>query len=519
MQCVSMQQIRYALIRMVRTKGIPVATACRVLKISRKTGHKWLRRYDSDPIYGLEDLCRRPHYSPKALPEVLKQQIIDLHRTTGLGPRGVRRQMQNMSSTTPSLSSIFKMLQSVRTKEEVVGSSDLPSALEALCLGLLAIFPSHDVSKSILNAPTTKQLLTIIRTGTIRERKRAGVIALLALGETLTRAAKATGSSRASAKKYWDVYAAHGVNSILNPSRKQKRSDRPEIQSIVFRVLHTPPDEHGFNRTTWRMKDLNLVLRRQGTAVSGKVISEIIHLAGYQWKKARKVLTSNDPEYRQKLNHIKGILSGLQPDERFFSIDEFGPVVIKLQPGRRLVAPGECPTVPQVQKSKGRLLLIGALELGTNQLTHFFAERKSTDEMVRLMDGLIEQYRNCRKLYLSWDGASWHTSRPLIAKIWEVNTDDYRRSHQTPEVQLVPLPAGAQFLNVIESVFSGMARAIIHNSDYDSVEQARAAVDRYIGERNEHFIRNPKRAGNKIWGKERVVSAFSDDQNCKDPRW
>src|ERR1700722_2787875 len=27
-----------------------------------------------------------------------------------------------------------------------------------------------------------------------------------------------------------------------------------------------------------------------------------------------------------------------------------------------------------------------------------------------------------------------------------------------------PLPAGAQFLNVIESVFSGMSRAVIHNS-------------------------------------------------------
>jgi hypothetical protein len=83
----------------------------------------------------------------------------------------------------------------------------------------------------------------------------------------------------------------------------------------------------------------------------------------------------------------------------------------------------------------------------------------------------------------------------------------------------VPLPAGAQFLNVIESVFSGMARAIIHNSDYESLKHAKAAVDRYISERNEHFTRNPKRAGNKIWGKERVVSAFSDDQNCKDPRW
>jgi hypothetical protein len=35
-----------------------------------------------------------------------------------------------------------------------------------------------------------------------------------------------------------------------------------------------------------------------------------------------------------------------------------------------------------------------------------------------------------------------------------------------PVVDLAPLPAGAQFLNVIESVFSGMAPAIIANSNY-----------------------------------------------------
>jgi hypothetical protein len=29
---------------------------------------------------------------------------------------------------------------------------------------------------------------------------------------------------------------------------------------------------------------------------------------------------------------------------------------------------------------------VGALELSTNQLTHFYAERKSTDEMVRLLE-------------------------------------------------------------------------------------------------------------------------------------
>ena len=29
----------------------------------------------------------------------------------------------------------------------------------------------------------------------------------------------------------------------------------------------------------------------------------------------------------------------------------------------------------------------------------------------------------------------------------------------------------------------------------------------------------PRRAGNKIWGKEQVEAVFKKENNCKDPRW
>jgi hypothetical protein len=86
-------------------------------------------------------------------------------------------------------------------------------------------------------------------------------------------------------------------------------------------------------------------------------------------------------------------------------------------------------------------------------------------------------------------------------------------------VELVPLPASAQFLNVIESVFSGMARSIIHGSNYESKDAAIAAINQYFAERNDNFRANPRRAGNKIWGKERTVSEFSSSHNCKDPAY
>jgi hypothetical protein len=64
-----------------------------------------------------------------------------------------------------------------------------------------------------------------------------------------------------------------------------------------------------------------------------------------------------------------------------------------------------------------------------------------------------------------------------------------------------------------------MAKAIIHNSDYESLEACKAAIDRYFAERNAFFKANPKRAGRTIWGKESIPSQFSPSNNCKDSKY
>ncbi len=81
-----------------------------------------------------------------------------------------------------------------------------------------------------------------------------------------------------------------------------------------------------------------------------------------------------------------------------------------------------------------------------------------------------------------------------------MNSDRFKNQNNAPVVELMPLPVSAQFLNVIESVFSGLARAIIHNSDYQSVDKCKEAIDGYFSERNKAFADHPRRVGNKIWG-------------------
>jgi len=362
-------------------------------------------------------------------------------------------------------------------------------------------------------------LLERIKDGTLRQRKKAAAVLANLRGVPIRTIATSLSISRVSARKYVRAFAIGGVEALFAARRRigGRRAENEQVRKDVFALLHEPPSAIGINRTTWRMADLTRVLRERGTPICAQVVRDITRSAGWRWRKARKVLTSTDPEYREKVHHIQSILAELQENEAFFSIDEFGPFSIRAQGGRAFVGPRETPTVPQYQKSKGSLIMTAALELSRNQITHFYSPRKDTGEMLRMLAKLIQEYKHKSRIYLSWDAASWHISKMLRDCVDQHNEAIIKGETAGPAVALAPLPAGAQFLNVIESVFSGMARAIIHNSDYASIDEARAAIDRYIRERNQKFRFTPKRAGGSIWGSEREPPRFSESNNCKDP--
>lgn len=373
--------------------------------------------------------------------------------------------------------------------------------------------------KMRLRPQDTTELLNKVANGPRREGKKALVILGRMQGIRIRTLCPIFDISLGTVGRYWRRFNDMGIESLSDghPGPAPKAEDET-IKAAVFSMIHSPPSEHNINRTSWKFEDICRCLSQQGIHVSKKLLSKIIRRAGYKWRKAKTVLTSNDPKYREKLDRIKSILSTLGENDRFCSIDEFGPFAVKIKGGKRLVGPNEYPHVPQFQKSKGWLIVTAALELSQNQVTHFYSKAKNTTEMIKLLEVLLERYRGCDRLYFSWDAASWHASKALYEKVKNVNLPEYRAEAQTPIVELAPLPKSAQFLNVIESIFSGMARAIIHNSDYQSVEQAVVAIDRYFRERNEHFLNFPKKAGKKLWGNETVVSEFAESNNCKDAR-
>jgi transposase len=233
--------------------------------------------------------------------------------------------------------------------------------------------------------------------------------------------------SQRTVRKWLRRYEAEGANGLKDktsaPHTVPRRLVQPgkELTDAVMVVLHAPPSQSGLNRTTWRMEDLKKVLAEGGIATTQNSIRTVLKRAGARWRQARISLTSTDPDYREKLDTIKSVLANLGAKEAFFSIDEMGPVAVKMRAGRSLQPAGVVRTIPQWQKSRGTFILTAALDLAKNQMTYFFSDRKNSEEVVRLLETLRTKYLGYEMLYLSWDAAPWHSSKRLTERLEELN--------------------------------------------------------------------------------------------------
>lgn len=89
------------------------AELCRRFSISRQTGYKWLRRYQSGGHAALEDRSRRPQSSPHRTAEPLAEALLKLRaQHPAWGPRKLRRRLADLGlEALPAPSTIASLLQ------------------------------------------------------------------------------------------------------------------------------------------------------------------------------------------------------------------------------------------------------------------------------------------------------------------------------------------------------------------------------------------------------------------------
>jgi hypothetical protein len=374
--------------------------------------------------------------APGLRPVAVLRQIRNSHPEIGQGvrrtiERRVRR-WQDENEPDPDVRHGQRLPEDQRFLSNQVVSDFLRSAHQ----GILKIFQlpiraqGHESIHNILNS---------CKSGTLGQRNKALLALAVVCDVPLGYLRKYPVSSCATLYRWKSIFLTKGYSGLMKPmSRANQLFQNECIATVVFKALHEPPELHGFHRTNWRQVDLYAALKAAGTPVSIWTIRRVIRANRYQWRKAKIVLTSNDKNYRLKVNRIKDILGNLADDECFFSIDEYGPFSVRLVPGKKLCAPDEFPSVPQWQKGRGTIILTGALELRTNQITHFYSDAKNTNEMFKMVDVLRRKYKSIKKMYISWDAAGWHVSKALKKRVEFLNS--WANYDDAPAIELAPLP-------------------------------------------------------------------------------
>jgi transposase len=218
-----------------------------------------------------------------------------------------------------------------------------------------------DISKA-----TDKALRTWRTSNKKSQWERAVALLDLHKGGQITKISKKIERSCKTIKKWHSVFVEKGLEHLdLHRTRgipEQVVNNIKLKKERIIKLIHESPSLHNINRTSWSLKTLAQAYAKvYRETISKTAISEYVRAEGYTFKKARTVLTSPDPEYRTKLKKITNILSNLKQNEKFFSIDEFGPVAIKIRSGRSFSPEDQTRTVPQLQKSKGSLICTAAL--------------------------------------------------------------------------------------------------------------------------------------------------------------
>ncbi len=342
--------------------------------------------------------------------------------------------------------------------------------------------------------------LNSYKKGTHRNhRDKAIAIIMACSGRSMLEITTIVRRSPTTVKRWINRFEKDGT--VFIETNLDKRKNNPELKertNRIIKILHRSPKDYKINRTAWHIEAIAAAYGKDyGKTLSTSAIHRAIKDTNYSWRRAKKVLTSPDPKYRQKVRDLLDVLHNLRPDQAFFFIDEAGPWPVKKYGGKSLTAKGENKTFPQYQTIKGRVSLIGALDAIKNQVHWFFIKNKDSNAITALIKILYYRHNEYSNLFLTWDQASWHKSKIVKACIASLNT-----LPRGPTIHALPLPSQAQFLNVIESVFGGVKRAVIFNSNYHSENEMKTAIYNHLLNRNEYFKINPKRAGSKIWDNE-----------------
>jgi transposase len=253
---------------------------------------------------------------------------------------------------------------------------------------------------------------------------------------------------------------------------RPRRISSDDEQRIVA-VAGARPQALGVPYTRWSLAKLSRYLGEQGIQVSPAHLARILARNGISLQRTRSWKQSPDPAYAQKAARILALYRERPANGVVISFDEKGPESLCPRHGRGW-APRGRPERHRATYSRrqGIRYLVGALDVHADYLRIRARPRRNGRSTLTFMQMIRLAYPKRIRIYWIQDGLSSHWT-PAIRAYAEANN-----------IELVPTPTYASYLNRIEATFGALNEFVCKNADYLDWDAFGYALAKHIRHRN-----------------------------------
>src|SRR6266581_5952162 len=241
----------------------------------------------------------------------------------------------------------------------------------------------------------------------------------------------------------------------------------------IVAVAGARPSTLGVPYTRWSLAKLSCYLRGQAIVVSPAQLGRILARNGISLQRTRSWKQSPDPDYAAKAARVLALYREQPTNGVVVSFDEKGPESLCPKHGRGWARRGR----PERHRAtfnrrQGIRYLVGALDVHADYLRIRSRPCRNGNSTLTFMRQIRLAYPKQIRLHWIQDGLSSH---------WP---PDIRSFAAANNIELVPTPTYASYLNRIESTFGAIDEFVCKNADYLDRDAFGYALADHVRHRN-----------------------------------
>lgn len=343
-----------------------------------------------------------------------------------------------------------------------------------------------------------KQLETITRSRMEQASKiqRAKILLMYERGEKITHITKQVNATRPLVYRAIDKALEFGALQSLSDLKRSGRSRTIDdsAKKWVLLIACQKPMDYGYAAETWTYSQLVRHIQQHATEnghqclqkISRSQVYDILNEGEIKPHKIRYYLERRDPQFEVKMIDVLHVYKDVElinqsPDDKqestTISYDEKpGIQAIKNIAAQLLPIPGEHSTIARDYEYKrlGTVSLLGGIDLHTGEIHALVRDRHRSIEFIEFLKIIDEKYPEDWIVRIVLDNHSSHISKETRA---------YLKTRPN-RFHFIFTPKHGSWLNLIESVFSKMARSFLRHIRVESKAELVSRIYQGIAEIN-----------------------------------